>query len=140
MTEPSSTNPTDAVARRSLLSWLLVPLSLFPLVALLTYDWQSIQALNTPPEPSSNWIGALGDGFAYCGYTVFGLAIWIVPILCLTAVFCLVRGHRLRPARRELWLVVLLVSLSCLVQVLGVHGGLADALAHRINTLFSRFG
>ena len=132
MTEPSS-NPADAGARRGLLSWLLVPLSLFPLVALLTYDWQSIRALNTPPEPSSNWIGALGDGFAYCGYTVFGLAIWIVPVVCLVAFLCLVRGHRLRPSRRELWLAVLLVTLSCLLQVTGSHVEPLQAAAARVN-------
>ena len=45
--------------------WILFPLSIFPLVALLTYDWRAMSALQTPAAPSSNWIGALGDGFAY---------------------------------------------------------------------------
>ena len=53
--------------RRRALACLLFPLSLFPLAALLSYDWRSVPDFNTPALPSANWIGALGDAFARWG-------------------------------------------------------------------------
>ena len=132
MTEQSS-NPADAISRRSLLSWLLFPLALFPLVALLTYDWRSIPALNTPPEASSNWIGALGDGFAYYGYSLFGLAVWIVPLLCLIAALSCIRGRRIRSVRRTPWLFAVLVLVSCLFQAGSNHTHAFANLLERLN-------
>ena len=105
MTEQSSSQ-TESSVRRNVFAWLLFPLALFPLVALLTYDWRAMPELNLPPLPSSNWIGALGDGFAYYGYLLFGLAIWILPVVCVVAAVCLVRGRRMRPGRREIWFAV----------------------------------
>ena len=116
---------------RHVFAWLLFPLALFPLMALLTYDARVFTEF--PSRPSSNWIGALGDVFAHYGYLLFGLAIWVVPVLCAIAAFGLLRGHRLGAGRRLAWFAVLLVALSCLAQVLGAHDGLADALTRRIN-------
>ena len=119
--------------QRGLMAWMLFPLALFPLAALLSYDWSAIPALNAPPSPSHNWIGALGDGFAYYGYMVFGLAIWIVPLVCVVAAVCVIRGRRMRPGRREAWFAVFLVASSCLVQVLGAHVGGIRAAAEKAN-------
>lgn len=99
--------------RRHIFAWLLFPLSLFPLAALLTYDWRAIPALNSPPIHSSNWIGKLGDLFAFYGYMLFGLAVWIVPVMCVTAALCVILGRRMRPGRRELWFLVFLAAASC---------------------------
>ena len=63
----SSSNPAEASPRHRVFAWLLFPLALFPLAALISYDWHSIASLNTPPAASTHWIGALGDGFAYSG-------------------------------------------------------------------------
>ena len=111
----------------------MFPLALFPLVALLTYDWRAIEALNTPPVRSTNWIGALGDGFAYYGYLLFGLAIWIVPVLSVIAGLCLVCGRKMRPGKREAWLAMFLISLSCITQVVGDHAGLVATVTRKIN-------
>ena len=132
MTDPSS-SIADSNARRGLIAFTSVPLALFPLIALLTYDWRAIPSLNTPPAPSSNWIGALGDGFAYYGYTLFGLAIWIVPVLCVIAGLCLIAGRRMRPGRRELWFAVFLGSVACVLQVVGNHAGWGAAVTDRLN-------
>ena len=126
MTEPSS--QTD---NHSIFAWLLFPLAIFPLMALLTYDARVYTEL--PAPPTSNWIGALGDAFAHYGYLLFGLAIWIVPILCVIAGFCLVRGRRMRSGRRELWFFVFLSAVACLVQALGDHGGLVGVLTEQLN-------
>ncbi len=133
MTNPPSRIPDSAETRRSVVAWLLFPLALFPLGALLSYDWRTRPELNVPPLPSHNWIGALGDGFAYYGYLVFGLAIWIVPLVCVIAALCLVRGRRMRPGRRELWFTAFLASVACLLQVLGAHANGISSLARHLN-------
>ena len=115
MTEQPSRLPDSAETRRSVVAWLLFPLALFPLGALISYDWRARPELCVPPAPSHNWIGALGDGFAYYGYLVFGLAIWIVPLVCVIAALCLIRGRRMRPGRREIWFTAFLASVSCLL-------------------------
>ena len=132
MNEPSRL-PDGAETRRSVVAWLLFPLALFPLGALLSYDWRARPELCVPPAPSHNWIGALGDGFAYYGYLVFGLAIWIVPLVCVIAALCLVRGRRMRPGRREIWFTAFLASVSCLLQVLGTHANGISSLAAHLN-------
>ena len=66
----ASSSNSDGETRREahrFVGWLLFPLSLFPLVALMTYDWRAIGFLRTPPEPSANWIGALGDASPTAG-------------------------------------------------------------------------
>ena len=118
----SDDRSTRQPAQKILFGWLLFPTALFPLVALLTYDWRSpITGLASPPMPSSNWIGSLGDGFAYYGYLFFGLAIWIVPVVCLFSGLLLVAGRRIRPNRKWFWFLLFLLCASCLVQVLQEH-------------------
>lgn len=98
MISPSSAN-ADLNARKGILAWMTILPALFPLVALLTYDWRAIPALNMPPTQSTNWIGALGDFFAYYGYATFGLAIWVVPLLCVFAAIGFIRGSRILSRR-----------------------------------------
>lgn len=121
-----------------LMSWLLFPLALFPLVALMSYDWRAIEGLRSPVEKSSNWIGALGDFFAYWGYVLFGMAIWIVPIACVLAGICCIAGRRMKAGRRIAWFFVFLIACACLVQVAepnapGIH-------SFRIKTNFEQAG
>lgn len=128
---------TEATERSSagvaLIGWMLLPFALFPLVALMTYDWHSIEALSTPPAPSSNWMGVLGDSFAYYGYQLFGLGIWTVPVACVIWGVCLVAGRRMRPGRREVWFAVLLASVSCLMQTAQSHAPGIAALLRNLN-------
>ncbi len=126
-------NASDPSARRNAFAWLLFPLALFPLVALLTYDWRAIPSLHTPAIHSSNWIGALGDGFASSGYALFGLAIWIVPVLCVIAALCAILGKRTRALSRLLWFSLFLVSVSCLLQAVSVNLKGIGAFTTRVN-------
>lgn len=132
MTNESS-NTDNRRPERHAIGWLLFPISLFPLVALLTYDWRAVDALQTPPAPSSNWIGALGDGFAYTGYTLIGLAVWIIPALCIAAGVFRITGRRLHAGMRKLWLIACTVCAACLVQVLQKHAPGLDALLETLN-------
>jgi len=134
MTDHSSNIAEKNQGRRSVVAWLLFPLALFPLAALLTYDWRSIPALCIPPRPHTNWIGALGDGFAYYGYSLFGIAVWTIPALCIIAGLCAALGRNARILRRLPWFALFLFSTSGLLQVLGGHGGPLAAFAASVNT------
>ena len=117
--------------------WMLFPVSLFPFAALMTYDWQSVGFLQTPAADSSNWIGFLGDAFAYYGYLFFGLAVWIVPV------FCAMIGLRLafggccdgRGRRRFAWRAAILVSASCLLQAMQSHAPGIEAAMKKFNIM-----
>ena len=133
MTGISSSSRDGQAPRRRLFAWPLVPLALFPLAALVSYDWHAIPALNIPPAPSSNWIGALGDGFAYWGYYYFGLAVWVIPLVCVVAALGFVRGGRVRFASKLSWTFFLLCALSCLMQVMGGHANEVSEIAAKLN-------
>ena len=131
MTDPSSN--ADTSREKHILGWLPFLISPFPLVALLTYDWRSIEALRVPALPSTNWVGALGDSFAYYGYTTIGLAVWIIPVICIVLGLCLVGGHRLNLVRRAPWFAVFLAACACLLQVAQHHAPGISAALERVN-------
>ena len=131
MTDPSSN--ADTGREKHILGWLPFLISPFPLVALLTYDWRSIEALRVPALPSTNWVGALGDSFAYYGYTTIGLAVWIIPVICIVLGLCLVGGHRLNLVRRAPWFAVFLAACACLLQVAQHHAPGISAALERVN-------
>lgn len=127
----------EAKPGAGLKGWLCFPLSLFPLVALLTYDWRSVEFLQTPPAPSANWIGLPGDFFAYWGYELFGLAIWIAPVFCVAAGLraCVSGRATLRPGMRAFWRLCLMASVSCLLQAMQGRAPGLDALLARFNLM-----
>ena len=130
MTEASSSS-SEAKGGRSIFGWLLFPIALFPLVALLTYDWRSVPSLKIPADPSTNWIGPLGDTFAYAGYQLVGLAVWIVPVVCIIVALFLVAGRRILHFRRTMWFLVMLSASACLIQVAQKHApGISSAISH----------
>ena len=66
------------------LCWKLVGVAMLALAALsaaalVSFNWECVAALTKTVKPQTNLIGAFGNGFAYCGYAVFGLAIWCLP-------------------------------------------------------------
>ena len=132
----ASSSNSDGETRREahrFVGWLLFPLSLFPLVALMTYDWRAIGFLRTPPEPSANWIGALGDGFAYYGYMTVGLAIWVVPAICVLAGLLRLFGKRLETGMRKLFILLFIFAASCLLQVVQGQVPAITAILAKVN-------
>ena len=127
MTETSSRNPD-----RHTLYWFMLPLAVFPLLALLTYDWRAVAELSIPAHASSNWVGALGDSFAYYGYKLAGLAIWLVPAYSIAGCIACASGHRPHSGWRKLWLVPFLFAAAALVEPLGTAPGVAPIL-ERVN-------
>ena len=117
MTETSSKNP-DNQDEKHALGWILPLFAFFPLLALATYDWHAISALNVPAAPSANWIGALGDQFAYWGYKLVGFAIWLVPAICIAGGIMFATGRRLRTGMKKLWLIVFVATIACVIESL----------------------
>ena len=105
--------------RRRLIGFFLFPIALFPMLALVSYRWQAIEALNVPPEETANLIGVVGDAFAYYGYQLIGLATWAVPPLTLFLGLLLVLGKSFKPGRRFLAFMLFLFATTCLLQLLG---------------------
>ena len=117
MTEASSKTTADSNnEEKHALGWLLPLFAFFPFIALVTYDWHAIAELNVPPAPSANWIGALGDGFAYWGYKLVGLAIWLVPVICIVGGILFASGRRLHTGFRKLWLLAFVATAACLLE------------------------
>ncbi len=99
---------------------LLFPVALFPLLSLITYDWRDISWLNVPPfSPPANLIGLAGAWSVFIGYSLLGLALWVVPFFVLVLSIMLMSGKNLRIGRRSAWMGLFMVALCCLLQLGG---------------------
>ena len=110
---------------------LLFPVALFPLLSLVTYDWRDISWLNVPPlTPPANLIGVAGAWSVFIGYSLLGLALWLVPFFVLLLSFMLLSGRNLRIGRRSAWMGLFTVALCCLLQLGGatVFDGILESL------------
>ena len=105
-----------------LLGVLFLPVSLFPMLSLISYDWQDISRLQAPPnQPPDNLIGPVGAWFAYGAFMYLGLAAWLLPLWALAASAALMTGHARRLGRRLGWGALLTVCLCCLLQLNSGH-------------------
>lgn len=118
----------ESRTRRKLIGFFLFPIALFPFLALVSYRWQTIEALHVPPEKSTNLIGVIGDAFAYGGYQLIGLAIWAVAPLTLFLGLLLVLGKTFRPGRRSLSFLLFMFATTCLLQLLRESPSIASVL------------
>ncbi|MBO4288162.1 MAG: DNA translocase FtsK 4TM domain-containing protein, partial [Kiritimatiellae bacterium] len=115
---PEDKHETETRTQRRLIGVLLLPIAFFPLLSLISYDWRDISMLNSPPlSPAANLIGPFGAWFAFIGYSVFGLAVWVVPILVLTASVFLLDGRITRIGRRAAWMCLFTCALCGLFQL-----------------------
>ncbi len=120
MAENNETSHPEVDVRRRILGFFLFPVAFFPLLALLSYDWREIPTLCIPPlRPSANLIGVAGDWFAYAGYQTFGLAIWMIPAICIFFGVLLIIGRGLNCWRRMLGVLVFMLAFTCLIQLTG---------------------
>ena len=117
---------------RRLIGLLLFPIALFPLLSLVTYDWRDISWLHSPPlVPPANLIGIVGAWSVFIGYSLIGLALWVVPFLVLFFSGMLIYGRILRTGRRAFWMLLFMAALCCLLQ-LG-SAGVFDGTLERLN-------
>jgi len=104
--------------KKRVIGLLLLPLSVFPLLSIVTYNWRDISWLNSPPlDPTSNMIGLAGAWSVFIGYTYVGLALWTVPFFVILFGVLLVSGRLLHAARRILWVILFIAALACMLQL-----------------------
>ena len=109
---------SERIAQHRLIGVLLFPVALFPLLSLLTYNWRDISWLNSPPlSPPANLIGMVGAWSVFVGYSLIGLAVWIVPVLTLFFSGMLLYGRIMRVGLRAFWMALFVVALCCLIQL-----------------------
>lgn len=97
---------------------ILIPASLFPLLALLTYDFRDISLVHVPTNfPSANLMGVVGAWLTFWSYALVGFAIWLLPPIMVLLGLLMAFGHRVRLRRRFLWGVLLLVMVCGLLQL-----------------------
>lgn len=119
--------------KRTFIGLLFFPISLFPLAALLTYDSSSMPQIQIPTTASTNWIGPIGDYFSFYGYSLLGLAIWIIPIYCIIIGCRSVYGASLRPKAIIIWRISLVLSAACLIELLAVNAPKIQEIQSFIN-------
>ena len=117
-TKREDKHETEARSRRRLIGVLLLPIAFFPLLSLISYDWRDISMLNSPPlSPAANLIGPFGAWFAFIGYSVFGLAVWVLPVLVLAFSVFLLVGRVTRIGRRAAWMGLFICAFCGLFQL-----------------------
>ena len=103
---------------RRVAGFLLFPIALFPLLSLVTYSWRDISWLNAPAlTPPANLIGVVGAWSVFIGYSLMGLAVWVVPFFALLFSSVLLYGRIVRVGRRAFWMMLFVIALCCLVQL-----------------------
>lgn len=111
-----------------MIGFALLPLSVFPLLSILTYNWRDISWLNSPPlSPASNWIGPVGAWSVFIGYSFIGVALWSVPFFVFLFGILMITGRVGYALRKLLWVLLFILALSCLLQ-LGSDGALKGVL------------
>ncbi|MDA3924588.1 MAG: DNA translocase FtsK 4TM domain-containing protein [Kiritimatiellae bacterium] len=104
--------------KKRVIGLLLLPLSVFPLLSIVTYNWRDISWLNSPPlNPTSNMIGLVGAWSVFLGYTYVGLALWTVPFFVIMFGILMVTGRLINAARRIVWVLLFIAALACMLQL-----------------------
>ena len=83
--QPAKRSPgEDSDWRLRLLGVILIPLVIFPVLALVSYQSSDVPFNNSSGGgPSMNMIGPVGAGLTWVGYLLFGFASWLLPALML---------------------------------------------------------
>ena len=125
-------NKTEPETRLRWLGYLLVVLSVFPILSLVSYDSGDVFWLKAPRnEPPLNLIGVAGAVGTAVGYRLFGFGVWLLPVWLLLFSMRLAAGRNTKPWRRLMWCALIQFSLCALLQ-LGTNL-FAGAMA-RLNT------
>ena len=97
---------------------VLLPVCLFLLLSLLSYDWHDISLLQTPANsPSANLIGPIGAWLSFLLLMIAGLGAYLVPLWCLLFAILLIFQTEIRLWPRVVWCLVLTMSVTCLLEL-----------------------
>lgn len=108
--------------------FLLIVLVSFPILSLVSYDWHDLPCLYASgTEEVRNLVGMAGAWGTFCGYGLFGLALWLLPIWMLLFGFLMVTGRLRHPWRRFGWAVLFQVCICALLEA-GNHSATVESL------------
>ncbi len=103
---------------RELTGILYLSFSILLACSLISYDSRDLSFIQTPPT-NNNWIGVFG---AYLGFGVYSFIGWsanLMPLMIVFLGFSALFRQNYRPKNSTLWIVIFLLSISCLLQALG---------------------
>ena len=107
MPEAATRAPKHPVEPETPFRWLgyiLVVLSIFPFLSLVSYDSGDVPWIQAPPNtPPNNLIGVVGAVGTAAGYRLLGLGVWLLPVWLLAFSLRLAAGRNTRPWRRLGW-------------------------------------
>jgi len=109
--------PPPSLAAR-LAGAALIPASLFPVLALLTYDCRDIAWVHVPANmPPTNLMGVVGAWLVFGGYALFGFALWLLPPTLMLIGVLMAFGHPAHLGRRLLWGFPFFLMVCALIQL-----------------------
>jgi S-DNA-T family DNA segregation ATPase FtsK/SpoIIIE len=105
-----------------LMGTLLLPIALFTLLGLVSYDWHDISFLYEQAPPNStpnNWVGPVGAWFSCMLFMLVGIGAYGFPVWCSgTGLLMIFRRGRIWPT--SLYIALTLIGLSAIVDLYGL--------------------
>ncbi|MBN1670343.1 MAG: DNA translocase FtsK [Kiritimatiellae bacterium] len=97
---------------------LLLVACLLMFLSLVSYRWQDIRALNSPPnDPPHNFIGRAGAWFSFCALMGLGVGAYLLPAVGLFLGLLLMSPHDSRFLPRLGWSLVALLAAASLLEL-----------------------
>ena len=101
-----------------LVGFVLILLVLLPVLSLVSYTWRDVPWLNAETNRApANLIGLAGAVGAFAGYSLFGLAVWLLPVYMAILGVRLLLGRFRHPWRSVIWAVVFQIAACSLFQL-----------------------
>lgn len=114
------TNPPEYPSSGQIAAGLMIiPIALFMLLSLMSFDWRDISTLSAPPnQPVNNLMGPFGAWLAYLFLSLSGVGAFMLPVwmMILGSLMIFYRGN-FRP--KAAWAAACLVFLAA---VMDLHG------------------
>ncbi len=97
---------------------VLLGLSIFSILSFISYDWQDISYLKTPPNnPTTNVIGPIGAWTTYFLLNIIGFASFLIPLWLVVFGIKMTFFSNRRVTYSFLWCLSLTFSVSCLLEL-----------------------
>jgi S-DNA-T family DNA segregation ATPase FtsK/SpoIIIE len=121
MPEVKTRPPKTATVPETRLRWLgyiLIVLSIFPVLSLISYDSGDVFWLKAPRnDPPTNLIGIAGAVSTAISYRLLGLGAWLLPMWMLLFSLRLAAGRNTRPWGRLGWCSLFQAGFCALLQL-----------------------
>jgi S-DNA-T family DNA segregation ATPase FtsK/SpoIIIE len=121
MPEANTRTSKSATAPETPLRWLgylLIVLSVFPVLSLVSYDSGDVFWIQAPRnDPPANLIGIAGALSTAVAYLLFGFGAWLLPAGMLVFSIRLAAGRNVRPWRWLGWCLLFLVACCGWIQL-----------------------